>query len=226
MADSLNCKSRLILLCLLLIFIAPQVFACYSYPASHYPKPAGPYIIYTAPDSYPFTASHWFNVDLQTNYRLDAAEFGSEAGRSRNVPFAPMTYDKKVHTYFGPNKIGSYELLNGPGFRLTPGFNLKVMYDLGSKLNYWHWRNEYDWRLINYWYSVGHRTTTYCWSGGCVSWAGPPPGRSCWSGGCSTYYVCYNNYEVYYWDRGSFLRKLRQSEQTTFPIRTFRVTAQ
>ena len=215
-----NRRAKL-LLCFLLILIAPQVFSCYTYPAYHYPKPAGPYIIYTAPDAYPFTPSHWFNVDLQTNFTLPAAEFGTEAGRQRNMPFSPMTYDKKVHVYFGPNKIGSYELLNGPGFRLTPGFNLKVNYNLGSKLDYWHWRNEYDWQLINYWYSVGHRTTTYCWSGGCVSWKGPPAGSYCWSGGCSTYYVCYNNYEVYYWDRGAFLRKLKQAESKNFPVRTY-----
>ena len=209
------------LLCLMMICASSQLFACYTYPAPHTPKPSGPYIIYTAPDAYPFKHNYWFNVNLNTNFTLPAAEFGSEEGRQRNIPFSPMVYDKKPYIYFGPNKIGSYELLNGPGFRLTPGYNLKVEYNLGSTLDYWHWRNEYDWNLINYWYSTGHRTATYCWSGGCVSWAGPPPGSYCWSGGCSTYYVCYNNHEVYYWDRGAFLRKVKQPEKKNFPIRTF-----
>jgi len=213
-----------LLLCILMLIAAPKVFACYTYPAPHTPKPAGPYIVHTAPDSYPFKPTHWFSVDLNTNYKLPAEEFGTEDGRARNTPFAPMVYDKKAHIYFGPNKIGSYELLNGPGFRLVPGYNLRVPYSVGSTLDYWHWRNEYDWRLINYWYQTGHRTRTDCWSAGCTSWSsGNPPVTytSCWPAGCSTYYICYNNHEVYYWDRGNFLRKLKQPEKKNFPVRTF-----
>jgi len=211
-------------MCVLMLLATPQLFACYTYPAPHTPKPSGPYIIYTAPDSNPFKPSHWFDVNLVTNFTLPSAEFGSEEGRSRNIPFAPMNYGKLVYIYFGPNKIGSYELLNGPGVRMTPGYNLRVPYNVGSKLDYWHWRNEYDWSLINYWYSVGHRTRTDCWPAGCTSWTSGTPPRtytSCWSAGCTTYYICYNRHEVYYWDRGAFLRKLKQPESKNFPVRTF-----
>ncbi|OQA09721.1 MAG: hypothetical protein BWY66_00448 [bacterium ADurb.Bin374] len=187
-----------------------------SYPAPHTPKPTGPYIEYHPPTSYPFIYNGWFDVSIGTTFTMPRGEFDTRENIDRNTPFQPFMKDKKVFMYFGPNNLGSTQLLNSGGCRLTPDKQAFTPFNLGSRLNMWHWRYEYDWTLVNYWYSVPIRYATYCWSGGC---SGEGKSRYCWSGGCTTYAVDWNYYEVYYWTKGSFLRKVRQDEIRDFEVR-------
>jgi|GEM_PF-1661337 len=202
--------------CLIGGWNTPCAWAGGSFPAPHTPKPSGPYIEYQAPTAYPFTYKGWFNVSIGTTFTMPSGEFDTQANIDRNTPFQPFLKDKKVFMYFGPNSLGSTQLLNQSGCRLTPDKQVFTPFDIGSRLNFWHWRYEYDWTLVNYWYSVPCHYSTYCWSGGC---AGSGKSQYCWSGGCSTYADDWNHYEVYYWTKGSFLRKVRQDEALNFEVR-------
>ncbi|NLI76429.1 MAG: hypothetical protein GX442_08310 [Candidatus Riflebacteria bacterium] len=212
-------RITIVLLCTVMVFLLPiLVSAGSSFPVPHTPKPSSPYTEFHAPDAYPFTYRGWFDVSIDTNFTIPPGEFDTQANIERNTPFLPFTKDKNVFMYFGPNKLGSVQLLNQGGCRLTPDKQVWTPYDLGSRLDYWHWRYEYDWSLVNYWYDVAISWATYCWPGGC--WTSSDGKSSyCWSGGCSTYATDWNYYEVYYWTKGSFLRKVKQPEFKFFPIR-------
>jgi hypothetical protein len=183
---------------------------CYSYHRPHTPKP-GLSRHEEAPDSYPFWASRYFNSQLSTNFKLDSEQM-------ELVPFTPAMYNKKPFVYLGPNKIGSYQLLSGPGYRLTPGHNIKLSYNIRNTLYAWYYEAWYDWTLINYWYSTVHKGH---WETGtsCVSWTDSEGNShsSCWN---YSYYVvdCYNHHEVYYWVDNIFKYKTKQVKTFNYPI--------
>ncbi|GAB1354057.1 hypothetical protein MASR1M12_27950 [Erysipelotrichia bacterium] len=201
------------IVCLVVLFsflIAGAGEACYNYPAPHTPKP-GLSRHEEAPTSYPYWTDRSFTSNLTTNFKLDSKQM-------ELVPFTPTMYDKKPFVYFGPNNIGSYQLLSGPGHRLTPGHTIKLKYDISNSLYAWYYEAFYDWSLVNYWYSTPHKGHTESGTS-CVSWA-DAKGVShsyCWNW---SYWVwdCYNQHEVYYWVDNIFKNKNKATKTWKFPI--------
>jgi hypothetical protein len=188
--------------------------ACYRYPAYHYPKPSYLYRREVGPDSYPYSPHRRFTSNLTTNFRLDR-------DKMELVPFTPAIYDEKPFMYIGPNKIGSYQLLTGPGIRLTPGHNLNLSWDIDNYLTAWHYNDWYDWSLINYWYSRVHRghweSRSYCYSWITGSGEDATTHTRCYS--YNVYVVdCYNYYEVYYWTPNIYRYRTTGRKTWQYPV--------